>query len=153
MSVRDTLKVGIQLISIIQSIHGLGLLHNDIEPANISIVGKQVYLIDYSSVERYRSLRGAHRPNLSWDWCQGNELFCSVARLQCQTPSRRDDMVSIAYVLAYTHNGYRPLFSSQSQLGIPMVTLARHCKLTLSNEEFCHANDTPWLSDYLSEAS
>jgi hypothetical protein len=55
--------------------------------------------------------------------------------------------------MAYFHNEFDPLIGDSANLQIPVVAQMKHCKLNMSASEFCDKNETPWLSEYHTEAS
>jgi len=114
-------QIGIQLVSALEEIHRLGYCYNDIKPDNI-LVGKlplrtlrkklkttkddleeysQLHLIDFGLVSRFETPDGAHiEPGIS-DKFKGSMLFASKYVFNFTMTSRRDDLISLCYLLIF----------------------------------------------------
>ena len=84
--------------------------YNDLKLANIMINQSedeelQVTLIDYGFADKYINEDGTHISNKETvDMFQGNLLFASNEQLNFKRTSRKDDMVSIIYLMMYLIN-------------------------------------------------
>jgi serine/threonine protein kinase len=94
----------------LQELHNIGLLHNDLKLENI-LVGDQhgsnlssIKLIDFGLCSTFIDEKGRHiKPHKSS--FRGNVAFCSYNALNDKALSRRDDLISLAYLLLYLHRG------------------------------------------------
>ena len=104
------MNIGIALIKEVRLLHNAGFTHNDICLANI-LGGfrhqltqfSSLHLADYGSAAEYR-IGGAHIFQTTVDSYAGDIRFSSVNQLKNLTTSRRDDLISIFYLLLYLIN-------------------------------------------------
>lgn len=110
-STQTVLKVGIQLLYRLESIHRSGYVHRDICPDNAMIGYERrnniVYLVDFGLGKKFRTAEG-HVRNTSRPGMTGKYEFCSVNAHKGNELSRRDDMLSLGFLLAYLRNGKLP---------------------------------------------
>ena len=109
--------VGIRLTRILERVHQLGFIYNDLKLDNI-IIGThavntthQIRLIDFGLATRYLNETGQH---IKESYCQhftGNIALASQNALKFKTVSRRDDMISLAYLLVYMAQGSLPFLN------------------------------------------
>jgi serine/threonine protein kinase len=97
------LKLGIQIIKRIETLHNKYLLHRDIKPDNFMLgSNKQLYLIDFGLCKRYdhagQHIEETCKPNKS---IVGSVNFVSLNVHKGIEPSRRDDVESCIYVIMY----------------------------------------------------
>ena len=105
------INIGIQIIDIIRDIHSRGVIHRDIKPDNILYslnTKEQIYLIDFGLSLCYRDNNGRHISKGSSRDIVGSINFISVNIHKGITASRRDDIISIFYVLVYLIVGDLP---------------------------------------------
>jgi len=109
-SLAETLSIGQQVIKILRYIHEKGLIHRDIKPDNFVFGGddKQIYIIDFGLCRKYIDDNNNHIEVKSGKNIIGTPNFISVNVHNGIEPSRRDDMISVAYVLLYLINGSLP---------------------------------------------
>ena len=68
--------------------------------------GFNVVLIDYGLATEYRNnATGEHLPMEEMELFNGNLMFASEYALEFKRPSRRDDLLSLCYILIYLLNG------------------------------------------------
>jgi len=98
------LKVAIETLLALESIHSQGYLHLDIKPDNIAVKRKErkykCYLVDLGMANKY-FLSGSHYLYAETGEFHGNPIFASINTLQGCRPSRRDDLESLLYALAF----------------------------------------------------
>jgi len=105
------INIGIQIINIIRDIHSKGVIHRDIKPDNMlcSLTREEnIYLIDFGLSLCYRDNNGRHISKGSSRDIVGSINFISVNIHKGITASRRDDIISIFYVLVYLIVGDLP---------------------------------------------
>jgi len=101
----DVCSAGIQIIDRLEWIHSNNFVHRDIKPDNF-LVGTNdpnvIYIIDFGLCKKYRSSKtGKHiLPNIKKNF-SGNIRFCSSNVIRGKESSRRDDIISLGYMLIY----------------------------------------------------
>ena len=118
---KTVLSLGLQMLRRIESIHEKGFLHRDIKPDNFLFGSERyphvLYIIDFGLAKKYckyfdKEETSAH--DIEHIPCEtgrnitGTERYVSVNVHDGLTPSRRDDMESIGYVMIYLLMGYLP---------------------------------------------
>ena len=101
----DVCAVGIQIIDRLEWIHSNNIIYRDIKPENF-LVGindpNVIYVIDFGLCKKYRSSKtGKHiLPKADSKFC-GNLKFSSSNTTRGKESSRRDDIISLGYMLIY----------------------------------------------------
>lgn len=100
------------MLEILEGVHNLGILHRDIKPENILIGpdGQQhkLYLADYGLSRIWLQQDGSHIPEVKRQFLLGTVKFASMNSHKELELSRRDDLESLGYVLAYLFKGSLP---------------------------------------------
>lgn len=101
----SVLKIGIQLIQRIKNVHEIGIVHRDIKPANIMLdnENKVVHLIDFGFSKKYIDSENNHIPFIEGKNLIGTIEYMSFNVFDGMEYSRRDDMISIFFVLLYVY--------------------------------------------------
>ena len=112
ISLKDSLMIAIQVIERLEYIHSKYLIHRDIKPANF-LIGREdpylIYLIDFGLTKKYRSARtGKHVKFKVTNYYNGTFTFASINSLRGIEVSRRDDLISAAYMFIYLMKGSLP---------------------------------------------
>ena len=105
VSGRDAIEVGLQCLSIMRYMHGKSIIHRDIKPENF-IFGlggksKQLHIIDFGLAKKYVDLKHDHIPERENRPVVGTMRYVSCNVQDGLEASRRDDMISLAYMLIY----------------------------------------------------
>lgn len=108
LSLKLTLKIGIQVLKILQNLHSNGLVHRDIKPDNflfgIGEKSNQIYIIDFGFCKVYEH-NGIHIDSYRVGGLIGSLDYASIsAHNYCQV-SRKDDIESLCYMLIYLYMG------------------------------------------------
>ena len=139
---KDICMIAIQIMERIEYIHNKNIIHLDIKPANF-LVGNPddsvIYLIDYGVSKKYRSsIKGKHIMLLKKNKFKGTLNFSSINSMEGYESSRRDDLISIGYMLIFLIKGELPWSkikygTSASERYIKFLNL----KKNTTNEELC----------------
>ncbi|XP_020097648.1 casein kinase 1-like protein HD16 [Ananas comosus] len=108
--------IAVESLSILEKMHSKGYVHGDVKPENF-LLGqpstpqeKKLFLVDLGLATRWRDNgTGQHveydqRP----DVFRGTVRYASAHAHLGRTPSRRDDLESLAYTLIFLHRGRLP---------------------------------------------
>jgi serine/threonine protein kinase len=103
-SLQTTIKIGIQIVHLLKTIHDKGLIHRDIKPDNF-LLGlnentKQVYMIDFGFCKKYMD-NHKHIPMKQTSNIIGSLTYTSIHSHHLNELSRRDDLESLGYLLLY----------------------------------------------------
>ena len=110
-SLMTTLQIGIQVLLLVKTIHDKGLVHRDIKPDNF-LLGlnnqrKRIYIIDFGLCKSFMT-NNEHNPIKKTKNLIGSLTYASINTHNCIELSRRDDMESLGYMLAYFYLGKLP---------------------------------------------
>jgi len=104
--------LGIEILPIFKFIHEKSIIHRDIKPDNISVGIDdpcQIYFLDFGLAKKYRSSKTKiHNPMTKHPKLTGTARYASINALAGWEQSRRDDLESFGYVLAYLLKGGLP---------------------------------------------
>jgi serine/threonine protein kinase len=107
------LKIGIKLITLLETIHNKGLVHRDIKPENFLLGPNNdidhIHIIDFGFCRSYL-LNGhhGHIPQKKTHGIIGSLTYASLNAHALTELSRRDDMESLGYVLTNLYLGTLP---------------------------------------------
>lgn len=91
-----------KLINIIEHIHSNFVIHRDIKPENIMVNSlNEPVIIDFGLSCFFYSSDGEHIKNNTITGVVGTHKYCSIHVNKLNTPSRRDDIISISYILIF----------------------------------------------------
>ena len=102
MSPSHVLDINIQVLKSLQTLHSIGITHNDIKPENIMLdevsSDKEEYkatLIDFGLSTKYQNNKGEHYKVKEVESFAGNIVFSSLNQMNFKTNGRRDDIISL----------------------------------------------------------
>jgi serine/threonine protein kinase len=109
LTLRTVLALGLTMIKRIEAVHNCGVIHRDIKPDNF-LVGNDnlIYLIDFGLAKRFVNKKERHIGMDEGRRLTGTARYASINVHLGLTPSRRDDLESIGYVLIYLLSGNLP---------------------------------------------
>ena len=126
---KDVLSIGIQLLERIRDIHQCGLIHRDVKPGNFIFGARPndrnlLYAIDFGLTKVYRH----NRKHVALKYGRsmlGTARFASVHVHEGLSPSRRDDIESVGYIIVYLLLGELPWQHIDGEDSTTMVTMKR----------------------------
>jgi serine/threonine protein kinase len=126
-SLKQTLQIGIQGMSLIKHIHENGYIHRDIKPDNflLSLDNKTLNLVDFGLCKKYQvGLEQSKKKGFI-----GSPNFASRSSHFLLEQSKKDDVESFMYMLGYLLTGELPWLTKTD-----LFTICRE------KEIFCIAN-------------
>lgn len=111
-SLKTICQIGIRLIEIFERIHEAGLTYNDLKLDNI-LVGNhlnkvekmhEIMMVDFGFATKYVDKNGDHMSQQSNDTFRSNMIFATVNQFKFKNTSRRDDLMSLVYLLVFLSN-------------------------------------------------
>ena len=104
-SLIDICLIGIQMLDRLEWIHSKNILYRDVKPENCLIGLKDpnlIYIVDFGLCKRYRSSKtGKHIPLRQTGKFSGTMEYASSYVLKGNESSRRDDLISLGYMLIF----------------------------------------------------
>jgi casein kinase I family protein HRR25 len=105
-SLHATLQIGIQIITLLQTIHDKGLIHRDLKPDNflfgLNDKKTQIYIIDFGFARTFiDNDTKVHIPMSKLSNLIGSLTYASINAHNYIELSRRDDLESLVYMLIY----------------------------------------------------
>lgn len=112
-SLSTTLRLGLQILKAIESIHDVGFLHRDIKPSNFSMGRlptncRTVYMLDFGLARQYTTASGEVRQPRSAAGFRGTVRYASLNAHKNKEMGRHDDLWSLFYMLVEFVNGQLP---------------------------------------------
>ena len=135
----DCCFIGIQILEILEWIHSKDIIYRDVKPENFLIGIKDpnaIYVVDFGLCKKYRSSKtGKHLlPKLTGKF-SGTLIYASSNVLKGKESSRRDDIISLGYMLIYLLKRDIPWNSSFKDLNKEKYYNLIYLKDTNSNGE------------------
>jgi serine/threonine protein kinase len=112
------------MVDILEKVHESGYVYGDLKLDNIMIgqrdnlpssscddafQGVSLNLIDFGFATKFLDKNGCHLQPKKVEMFQGNLIFSSIDQMKFNSTSRRDDLISLAYMLSYLIHGGRLL--------------------------------------------
>ena len=112
-SLKTVCQIGIKILEQLKCIHETGFVYNDLKLENIMVGDRfnspsslhQIKLIDFGLATKFIDKNGDHIPQKEENTFVGNLAFCSKYAMAMKTRSRRDDLISLCYLLIYVFKG------------------------------------------------
>lgn len=140
--------VAIEAITILEHLHAKGFIHGDVKPENFLLgqpgtnKANKLFLIDFGLAQKWRDSSKTHvkydqRP----DDFRGTIRYASVHAHLGRTASRRDDLESLAYTLAFLLCGRLPWQGFQ---GDNKGFLVARRKMSCGSKQMLMAKSSPF---------
>ncbi|KAL7676497.1 hypothetical protein ACOME3_002750 [Neoechinorhynchus agilis] len=118
-SMSTMLRLGVQLVQCIESIHSIGFLHRDIKPSNFAMawyssnarlryLESSKYMLDFGLARKYTAPDGSVRPARPQAGFRGTVRYASVNAHKNKEMGRHDDLWSLFYMLIEFSGGQLP---------------------------------------------
>lgn len=124
-SLSTTLRLGVQILKAIESIHEVGFLHRDIKPSNFAIGrlyqnSRCVFMLDYGLARQFTTANGEVRTPRTAAGFRGTVRYASLNAHKNKEMGRHDDLWSLFYMLAEFVNGQLPWrkIKDKEQVGV-----------------------------------
>ncbi len=107
--INGILKIGINILDLIELVHEKNIIHRDIKPSNFLMNrNSELFIIDFGLSKFYRDNSGNHIPYDTKKKFIGTPRYSSKNNHNGIEQSRRDDLESIGYVIIYLMKGRLP---------------------------------------------
>ena len=137
LSIKDVCLIGIQILDRLEWIHSKNIVYRDIKPENF-LIGKDdpnvIYIIDFGLCKKYRSSKtGKHILPRMTKFISGTIKYGSIHTLRGKESSRRDDLISLGYMLIYLYKGSLPWDIKMIEFNYQIFRKILYLKSTNSN--------------------
>ena len=130
--------IGLEIVPILKFIHDKHIIHRDIKPDNFAIGYEdpcQIYILDFGLAKKFRSSKTLKQiPMIKHSRLTGTARYASINALKGYEQSRRDDLESLGYVLAYLLRGSLPWQGMPAKTKEEKYTKILNKKLTITVE-------------------
>ena len=142
-SLKEVCMIAIQILDRIQYVHSKFIIHRDIKPNNF-VIGRDdpnvIYLVDFGLCKKYRSSKTkCHIKFANKKKIVGTLRFLSLNALKGGEQSRKDDLISIGYVLIFFIKGKLPWQSIKGRNMEERYTLLYKKRLEITPEKLCES--------------
>ena len=102
---KELIQYTCKMITILQTIHNIGVIHRDIKPQNFMMKNEEIFLIDFGLSTIFVDEDLKHiEPNNESTFIIGTPKFISLHIHNGKDASRRDDIISLMYLYIYMIN-------------------------------------------------
>ena len=132
--------IGEKLLYCIESVHNSGIIHRDIKPSNflLNLNYNDIIMIDFGLAKQYINKSGLHRNNNIHSSITGTVMYISLNVHNGNEPSRRDDLISMIYVIIYLLKGSLPWQCIKYTTPEDKIQKISHLKQIISPRDLCN---------------
>jgi serine/threonine protein kinase len=134
------LKLGYEIVQLLEKVHDAGFIHRDIKPSNflIGYNGKsdRIYMLDFGLSKQYIE-KNKHIGIATEKSLVGTARYASINVHMGIEASRRDDLESVGYMLLYFLKGKLPWQGLKHSKNVNLITLIGEVKMYTNFEDFC----------------
>tara|TARA_A100001015_G_scaffold251133_1_gene289942 strand:- start:10601 stop:11416 length:816 start_codon:yes stop_codon:yes gene_type:complete len=147
-------KIANQLLTRLEIIHSKDILHRDLKPDNVLLdvngLGK-LFIIDFGLSKKFK-VNGKHIVNKGKKNIVGSLNFCSINNMLGDECSRRDDLISLGYILMYLHLENLPWENEENIEEIKKMKAIEDIKISNNNLKkylnYCYSLNFSERPDY-----
>ena len=124
LSLEQVKLIGNQALLRLEAVHKKGIVHRDIKPDNflMGLTDKKLYLIDFGLAKMFiDDSSGLHVKMTTGHKIIGSSRYASRRMHQGISPSRRDDVESLGYILIYLLYGTLPWQGMENEFEIGVM--------------------------------
>lgn len=138
-TVNEIKWIGLKMIECLEQVHNNGIVHRDIKPENFLMTSddKTIKIIDFGIAKQYIDSCGKHRKNNTYRNIAGTLRYISTHVHEGLEPSRRDDLISVIYVLLYLLKDKLPWQRIKNNNKLNKYVVIYEMKKTMEYSELC----------------